>query len=323
MQCHQKHTSSSPTTTKRHCSTCRKSNTTSLTHVPNTTLWYDPVAAYKQTCTKLGHTKTCHQENMSCHQKHTSSSPTTAKQHCSVCRKSNMIALPLMPEIPHAGMSCSLLTSKPAQNLTIPKHTTRKTYRAIKNIPAAAQKTAKQALRHLQSRLKYHTVVWPGRCCQANLQKNLTIPRHEFRKTCRAIKNIPAPAQQLQNKHCSTDKHNHDKTLTQDTSHACIYRWLFLIKKRQLIHTLYKFCLFVCFFLIFFFGGGVGMGALFNMYIPQFLFVALIPRSLMILHPAAVSMINLRLSPLPPPKQLMSGNWGCNSTQGGSRLKKE
>ena len=64
------------------------------------------------------------------------------KQHCSTYtyRKSNMIALTIMLEIPQAGISCSLLTSKPAQNLTIPKHTTKEAYRTIKNIPASAQK---------------------------------------------------------------------------------------------------------------------------------------------------------------------------------------
>ena len=66
---------------KRHCSTCRKSNTTALaSHAWNTTLWYDPSAADKQTCASLNFTKTYHQENMLCHQKHTSSSPKTTKK---------------------------------------------------------------------------------------------------------------------------------------------------------------------------------------------------------------------------------------------------
>jgi hypothetical protein len=40
---------------------------------------------------------------------------------------------------PYNRTTRSLLTSKTAQILTIPKHTTRKTCRVIKNIPAPAQ----------------------------------------------------------------------------------------------------------------------------------------------------------------------------------------
>jgi hypothetical protein len=100
----------------------------------------------------------------------------------------------------------------------------------------------KTALQHSQ-KIKHdssasNTTRWydPRPLLTSKPAQNWTIPKHTTRKTCRAIKNIPAPALKLQERHCSTCRKSNTTALTLmlEIPHAGMTRSLLTSKPAHL-----------------------------------------------------------------------------------------